>query len=36
LENVEVDLAEIKEIADFKFVKIVDEMDPYPSLLRIE
>jgi len=35
-ENVEVDLARVKKIVDFKVIEIVGERDPHPSLLGIE
>jgi len=36
LENVEVDLAGVKTVADFEVIEILDDKDPYPTLLGIE
>ena len=33
LENVEVDLAGVKTVADFEVIEILDDKDPYPTLL---
>ena len=35
LENVEVDRAGVKTLAYFEVIKIMDEKDPYPTLLGI-
>jgi len=34
-ENVEVDLAGVKTVADFEVLEILDEKDTYPTLLGI-
>jgi len=36
LENVEVYLASVKTTADFEVIEIMDEKDPYPTLLGID
>jgi hypothetical protein len=36
LQNIEVDLAGIKTIADFEVIEIMGEKDPYPTLLGID
>jgi len=36
LKNIEVDLAGVKTVADFEVKKIMDENDPYPTLLGID
>ena len=36
LENVEIKLDGVKKTIDFEAIQIMDDMDPYPSLLGIE
>lgn len=36
LNNIEVDLAGVKTVADFEVKKIMDDKDPYPTLLGID
>jgi hypothetical protein len=35
LENVEIDVAGVKTVADFEVIKIMGDKDPYPALLGI-
>jgi len=36
LQNVEVDLAGVKTFVDFEVIEIMEENDPYPTLLGID
>jgi hypothetical protein len=36
LENVEIDVAGVKTVADFEVIKIMGDKDPYPTLLGID
>jgi hypothetical protein len=36
LENVEIDVARVKTIADFEVIKIMGDKYPYPSLIGID
>jgi hypothetical protein len=35
LENVEIDVAGVKTVADFEVIEIMGDKDPYPALLGI-
>ena len=36
LENVEIDVARVKKVANFEFIDIMGDKDPYPTLLGID
>jgi hypothetical protein len=36
LENVEIDVVGVKNVADFEVIEIMGEKDPYPALLGID
>jgi hypothetical protein len=36
LENVEIDVAGVKTVADFEVIEIMGDKDPYPALLGID